>query len=169
MVKISDSSVERPDEHWKYPYVAGVVDYKSNIQANVGKASDRAVGYMINVELYISTPNPTGIGFLDEWCETHGLSPRVRELEHGFRLEVTKRGDVEHFLRLVRPYLINRFELAELILTELIPALNEQLTNTKEGFIETMDTIEEIRKHLKSSDHKYTLDYFWNEWDMDSR
>ena len=149
--------------------MAAVLDYGSNFQVKVAKSSSHSVGYKIGIEIHVSTKHPTAMGFLDEWCETHGLNHTVREWSDKLRLEVARREDVERLLRLVRPYLIARYEASELILTELIPALNERLPSTKEGFIETMDTVDEIRNHLKDANSKYDVDYFWNEWDMDSR
>jgi hypothetical protein len=163
----SDEQVDRPDKNWKYPYVAGVVDFGSNLQVKVSKASDTNVGYRISPQILISSPEQTGLGFLDEFCENHDLSPNLRELENTYRLELTRRDDVNHFLQLVRPYLISRSRPVAVLVEEVIPRLEDRQHSNKSGFLDTMHYVDMVRNHTVSrSEPKYTEGYFREEWNM---
>ena len=158
---------ERPDEPWKYPYVAGIMDFGSNLQARVKKESGARFGHLIHVQIHIESTSPVVMGFLDEFCINHGIEPRVREMEHNFRLEIAKRDDVRDFLRLVQPFVIPRAEPIKIILDDLIPGLDNRLGNTEDGFLELMGYVDEIRSHTASRrEPKYTQDYFRDEFNM---
>jgi transposase-like protein len=75
---MSVNEPERPAEGWKYAYAASAVDFGSNLKVVVQKATDRAVGYAIIPSLTITNSNQAAIGFLDEFCEQHGLDPNLR-------------------------------------------------------------------------------------------
>lgn len=159
--------IERTDEPWKYPYVAGVLDFGSNFQVRVKGESGARFGYLIHIQIFIESTQPVVMGFLDEFCMNHGIEPRVREREHNFRMEIAKRDDVRDFLRLIQPYLIARVEPVQIVLEDLIPGLEDRLGSTEEGFLELMSYVDEIRSHTASRrDPKYTEDYFRNEFNL---
>jgi len=160
-----DLEIERPDEAWKYPYVAGAVDFKAGLKVGVQKASDTAVGYQIVPEIHITNRQKLPLGFLDEFCVTHDLHPRLREMANTNRLEISRRDDVRDFLALVYPYLIGKSEAAEIMLKRLIPGLENREHSTEEGFLHLMYHVDQIRELTHSrSDVKYTQDYFRDEF-----
>lgn len=158
---------DRPDEPWKYPYVAGVLDFGSNFRVRVTKDDGARFGHVIHLQIHIENTQPVVMGFLDEFCMNHGIEPRVREREENFRLELSKRDDVRDFLRLIRPYILVRAEAVEVALEDLIPGLENRLGSTEEGFLELMGYVDEIRSHTtQRSEPKYTQDYFRNEFNL---
>lgn len=168
LVPTSDESeVERPDEPWKYPYVAAVLDFGSNFRVRVVKDSGAAVGHRIVPEVYVNHTDPGVLGFLDEFCENHGLQPRVRERDQNYRLEVSRRDDLRDLLRLVRPYVLARDETVRLILDRLIPGLERGDHGDEQGFLKLMATVDEIREQTTTrSEPKYTEAYFREEWGL---
>ena len=113
-------TIERPDEPWKYPYVAGIVDFGSNLFVRVSDVDDAKVGYRINAQLQISSPDQTSMGFLDEFCQNHRLRPRLatEEYEGGerYRLDIARRDDLRRFILLIEPYLIHRQPVAVVLI-----------------------------------------------------
>lgn len=159
--------IERTDEPWKYPYVAGVMDFGSNLQIQMDKDSGSRFGVRIVPTIHINHTEPAVLGFLDEFCMNHGVEPRLREREHNFRLEISKRDDIRDFLRLIQPYVLGRAEAVEILLEDLIPGLEGGLGSTEDGFLELMGYVDEIRSHTtQRSEPKYTQDYFRNELNL---
>lgn len=166
MTESVEINPKRPAEGWKYPYVAGAIDFGGSIAVNVAKASDRKVGYVIVPAIRISKNNPTVIGFLEEFCEEHGLNPIYRDETNTFRVEISKWKDIATFLKLIQPYLIVRHEVVTLIVEDLLPGLEAGKGSTKEGFVELMGYVDEIRTHTRSENPKYDQDHFREIWEV---
>lgn len=169
-VVTTPDTIERPDEPWKYPYVAAVVDFGSNFQVSVQKASDRAVGYAIDPAIQVSTPSDNAAAFLDEFCEDHGINAKLRIRGEGddetYRIDVTKRDDIQRLLRLVSPYLIARSEPAQALAEQLLPILDEG-TGDRSRFLRAMRWVDKIRSQTsRRGTPKYTEDYFRDEWNL---
>jgi hypothetical protein len=164
---MSVNEPERPAEGWKYAYVAGVFDFGTNLSISVQKSGSHKVGYQIQVKLEFSNSDKAALGFLDEFCETHGIDTRFRSLENSYRLEVGNRDDIELFLRLVQPYVIARHGVVEILLKNLLPGLELGKASSKEGFYELMEYVDEIRSQTSGrSNPKYDQAHFQNEWGM---
>lgn len=161
---MAETQPERPAEGWKYPYVAGAVDFGSSVHVDVAKADDRKVGYSIIPAIRIIKNNPTVIGSFDEFCREHGLDPNIRDDTNTFRLEISKRKDMLKFIELIRPYLIVRHEEAALLVEDLLPGLDAGKASTEEGFVELMGYIDEIRNYTRSENPKYDQDHFRDLW-----
>lgn len=157
--------MNRPDEQWKYSYVAGVVDYGSNLQVSVESRNDAAIGYRITPSMYVSNTDKVALGFLDEFCENHGIQPRLRETDTSYRLYISRRDDLQHFLQLIQPYVIARAEAVNIMIDDLIPGLKEGKQSERRDFLDLMEYVDQIREHLTTrGDPKYTEDYFRDEW-----
>jgi hypothetical protein len=164
---MSVNEPDRPLENWKYPYVAGAVDFGSHLAMKVNKASDTSVGFRIAPELYFSNSDETVLGFLDEFAEDHDLEPRFYDTSSSYQLRFTKRGDVEKMFRLVRPYLLARHNEAEILIKNLIPGLEMGKASSREGFYQLMEYVDQIREETQAgSDVKYDQAYFREEWGM---
>lgn len=158
---------ERPAQGWKYAYLAGVVDFGSNLMVSVRKSQSAKVGYQIQFQLAFSNNNKVALGFIDEFCEMHEIDTKFRSLEGSFKLEIGKRTDIELFLRLVRPNLIARHDAVEILLKNLLPAVDMGKGSSKEGFYKLMGYVDEIRQHTSGrSNPKYDQEYFRDEWGM---
>ncbi len=92
----------------------------------------------------------------------------VRENDGRYTLTIGKPRGVLRFLNLVGPYVLDRYEEAELIVGELVPALQEgKHTGTKEEFIEVVGMLEDLRElNPRTTRSKYDQEYFREEWDL---
>jgi hypothetical protein len=161
--------IDRPDEPWKYPYVAGIIDFGSNIKVRVTTQNQSRVGYVISPQLFISSTDPAVMGFLEEFCENHQLKPLFDTKDEGrtITMKVTKRDDVRRLLLIVAPYVIVRREVVAILTEDLIPGMEAGKQSDEEGFVELMGYVDEIREHtIQRSEPKYTQDYFRDEFDL---
>lgn len=158
---------ERPAQNWKYPYVAAAVDFGSNLRVSVSKASDTSVGYRISPQLHFTNTDKTSLGFLDEFCEQHDITPTLREDGSSYRLEVNRRDDLERLFRLVQPYLIGRHPESEILLKNLLPGLQMGKHSSKEGFLKLVQHADRLRAESGvRKDVKYDEGYFRDEWEV---
>jgi hypothetical protein len=162
---MAETQPERPAEGWKYPYVAGAVDFGSVVGVSVTKASDRTVGYAMSPYIRINRNSPPALGFLDEFCEEHGLNPVLRETQDSYQLDLSRREDIWSFIELLRPYLIAQHEVTTVLVEELFPKLESGKASSEEGFVELMGVVDEIREltNTKTS-AKYDQDHFRDLW-----
>ena len=167
-VMVQDSNEpDRPANNWKYAYVAGVVDFGATFTMNVVQRNDRAVGYVIQPQVNITSHEKTSIGFLDEFCEQHDVDPNLRQKRDRYKLEINSRDHIEKFLKLVQPYVIARHDEIEIMVKHLLPGLELGKGSSKKGFVELMAYVDEIRSRTKSRrEPKYDQAYFKDEWNV---
>jgi hypothetical protein len=166
MMGMTESEPERPLQGWKYAYVAGVIDFGSNLKVRVRKVGDRKVGYAIEPSMEIRNRNRAAMGMIDEFCEQHGMNPTLRTDRGSNAVNISKRDDLELILRLVRPFLIAKHEPAEILLEDVIPGLKAGKTASEEGFYELMEAVDKYRDLTYKDDEKYDQAYFREEWNM---
>lgn len=170
MTETDSEQIDRPAEPWTYPYVASAVDFGSNLKVVIRDVDDAAVGYRLVPTLYIANPNRPVMGFLDEFCENHGLHPLIREKGENptrYQLEITRRDDLHHFLRLIQPYVIARQVPVDVLVEDLLPGLDEGKHSDEEGFLELMGYVDQIREHTHGTGkRKYTQEYFRDEFGL---
>lgn len=165
MVKTDNKN--RPDEAWKYPYVAGAFDFGSNFTVRTKHREDSRFGIIISPQILFDSTDAAVLGFIDEFCMNHGIEPRLREQEANYRLSITARDYVRDFLQLIRPYVLSRSPEVEILLDDLIPALENRAQSTEEGMLEVMGYVDEIRKHtVQRREPKYTQDYFREQFNL---
>lgn len=153
-----------PVEDWMYAYIAAAIDFSSGIIVNIKSADGYKLGYNISPVIKLTTKSKTVTGMIDMVCEQHGISPNIYTTgSDTYDIKITTNEDVEKMLKEIEPYLISSNEQCQLLLRNVIPALNEKQHTNKRGFINIMKGVDEIRK-TKSA--KYTADYFKDEWDM---
>ena len=116
--------------------------------------------------MYLTNRNQTVLGFLDEFCEQHGIEPTYNTRNQYPRIEISKRDDLATILELVRPFLIAKHEPVEILLEDLIPELKAGKQSSEEGFYELMGIVDKYRELSYKDDAKYDQAYFRDEWDM---
>lgn len=156
-----DREIERTAEQWTYPYMAGALDFGSHMKVSMKSRDDMKHGVEIEPQIIFHNTDPGVIGFMDDFCMEHGLSPRMRIKEKTNRLEIGRRDDIRDLLYLLRPFVLARAPVVEIFLEDLLPGLDRGLISTEDGLIELAGYIDEIREHTpQRSDVKYTQDYF---------
>lgn len=146
-------------------YVAGVIDATGSVSVQVRTEKGNRVGYSIVPSIQITKTDPGVLYVIDNWAQEHGVFAKFRDPDDRTTLTITKREDVETFLRAIKPFVIVKSDPIEIIIHEVLPRLRDGTATTKEGFLETMDYVDMVRKHtMHNSRTKYDREYFEEEW-----
>jgi len=66
------------------------------------------------------------------------------------------------------PYLVTQFENAQIMLSFIIPSMEQRKHLTKPGFYEIIKALDEIRDETRQGTNpKYTAEFFREEWSED--
>jgi len=164
----SREELPRPAEDWTYPYMAAAFDFKGSIVLNVRNDTDYAVDWTITTLIRFQHPDRVAVGFIEDWCIDHDLTPKVRERDQGgWRLELSRRMESQHFCRLISPFLVVKAEQAHLYAERLLPALEDGEGNTRSGFVRLMGLVDQIHEYnVSRGQKKYDQDHFKELWDL---
>lgn len=164
---VIENEIEKPLEEWKYAYVAGAVDFGSNLSILTQKNDSWKFNHSISLDLRISSEHSGSLSFIGKFCREHDLNARIRERKDAYRLEISRRDDIRDFLKLLEEYLISRHEASEIILNELLPLLEGGKTTTKEDFIHIVSIADKVREKTSTRGNaKYDEQYFREKWDI---
>jgi hypothetical protein len=159
--------VDRPAPTWKYAYVAAAIDFGGNFAMMITTSEGSAVGYFIQPQLRITNTSQTALGFIAEFCDQHEIDTQLSENRGSYRVAIGKRDDLTKMLKLVRPYVVAKHNAVEIMLKNLLPGLELGKASSKEGFVQLMQYVDQIREDTPTrSEPKYTEDYFREEWDL---
>ncbi len=151
-------------------YLSGTFDTAGVITVKIQKDDRYTIGYDFQPMLTLNRmePKTTVFGMIDEYAEEHGIKYRIEEQESGSnRLVIDDLESIKRFLEPIIGGFIQQREQAEVMLTEIIPAMEEGKHREKEGFYEMMDGVETLREaSYTRKKSKYTKDYFKKEWKM---
>lgn len=157
-------------------HLAGVLDAVGAVRINVVKDSDYRLDYTLQPMLRLLRPNEDDpiLGKLVAYCDEYGVRYSITKKSHGgdrdstsIQWTVKDAESVERFLEPMMDYLVTNYFRAELMLTEVLPAIRDDKHRTKQGFYELMgiaDTMREGRSLRKEP--KYTQEYFGDEWSI---
>lgn len=149
-------------------YIAGCLDTSGTLGGRVQKADDYTLGYTIEPEIAFSRKSPVSIQRVDDFCTKNGVFCSVRHSDGRYTLTVQKPRDVHRFLELLSPYLLDRIEEAELVMDELVPAIQEgRHTGSEQEFLEVVGILEELRDlNPRGTRSKYDQEYFREKWNL---
>lgn len=156
---------------WRRPYIAGLVDNHAGIVVTVAKRSRTSIGFGVQTECRIKLPAAESVDILTAVCDEHDIVHRVETdrdtVYDSYQFVTSRRGDVQEFLRLVKPYLIVREDAVKLLCETIIPRLDAGDHRAKPSFLSLMQDIEHFREQVgRANRSKYDLDFFESEWGM---
>ncbi len=162
---------EKPCEEWMYPYVGGAFDFSRGLRFTPVKSQSSKIGYYINSEIIFTSTKKVGIGVIDQFCEEYGVRTnfKVKEKAKGdtYELAIAKRKDIEEFLSVIHPFVVDDAEQVQIALEHILPGLERGDHQEKQSFVNLMYYIEKFRENeVPRRKVKYTRDYFVDEWDM---
>ena len=150
-------------------HLAGVFDAAGAVTAHITKRDRYSIGYEFRPLVRVQRPHrhvPL-IGKLDEYAEQQSVGGLVEETSSGYEFEVYGPEDISNFLEPLVPYLVTNYEPAQIMLQEIVPAVEDDKHLTKQGFYELVGVVEELRESTARSDSRYTQEYFADEWEGD--
>lgn len=164
--ELDDELREQIDKELNRAYIAGLIDGDGTPQVSIKKDDEYAVGFGLDSYIRISRKKAFSIQLLDDWLIKNSINASVRQYDDRYELTVGKIEDIERFLDLLVPYIQDMYYEFELLLEDLIPKIKEGYhRESKENFLEVVDSIDELRE-IQGSSSKYTADWFRDEWEM---
>lgn len=150
-------------------YIAGVVDSIGLFRADVREDNAMKVGFSLRPSFRInrSGSDKVVLGMIDEYCQEHGVNPRINDKGTTTQLEVRDPDELRQFFGPLEPYIIQQHEQLAVFMGELVPAVEEGKHTTKEGFIKTMDIVDKIyEKDSTVANRQYDAGHFKRKWSM---
>lgn len=149
-------------------YVAGVIDTSRAIKAGPRQAKDQSIGYTIQPQVIFRNQDDNLVGTVDKWAQQHGIQAHIKQHDKSIKWGIHDRGNIKIFLQAIKPYLIVQHEVAEIMLNDILPALEAGKHTTRPGFLDVMAYVEQVRE-LQESDFKtqYTVEYFEELWESE--
>jgi hypothetical protein len=157
-------------------HLAGVFDAIGNVRLSVVKNNNYKINYTLRPSVLLLRPDREDplLGKLMQYSEDFGAKYSIIEQTHGrddgMSLQWTVKGteDVRLVLEPMMDYLVTKFYPAQLMLDQIIPALEDDKHLNKQGFYEIMGLNDELRKYKSNYGNvKYTQEYFADEWEDD--
>jgi hypothetical protein len=175
--QVTQLAVEpRSMEEKNIAHLAGVFDAVGNINLIISKDSSYRLGYNLRPTLKLYRPNEDDpvLGELVGYCEDNGVRYTITERTHGEEQDtvsikwVVKHPDsIQRFLEPMMDYLLSHLIEAELMLTQILPAIEADKHRDREGFYELVGLADELRsRSQKGGNVKYTQEYFAEEWSI---
>lgn len=156
------------------PEVSGLFDAEGRLRVNPVKDTGCNLGYTFLPSAGIQMTTKHDIQRYASWLEDNEINYgyHIQKLdnenaENGIAIETTGGESVEELVTALLPYLSKSKAIqAYIIKKEILPRYKNQLHLEKRGFIECMSWIDLMRsyKGARSTDTKYTVDYFKREW-----
>lgn len=175
---ITDSKPELNSmENDQIAHLAGFFDAVGNITIRVVKNSNYSLNYTLHsmLEVYRPSDDDPILGKLLAYCDENEVRYGISEQSHGAERDSTsvkwtvKEPDsVEQFLQPMMDYLVSKFFEAELMLTQILPAIRNGDHRERQGFYELMGLSDELIRRSTSNkkESKYTQEYFKDEWSI---
>jgi len=154
------------ENNWLW-YIAGAFDSVGTLSAKIQEDDRRSVGHQFQPKLTLSRPKSREVvfGMLDEYATESGAKYHIEEMENSLRLVINDAQSIERFLTPITPGIVQQEREVEIMLEEIIPALKEDKHTTKEGFVEIMESVDELRESVQTKGSpKYTSTHFKKKW-----
>ena len=167
-----DSSFDPdPGTQWLTPYIAALVDVHFNFVVSIGQQDTRAIGYKVMHKFQYNTDSEAVVNLLETFFDEVGVNLQAEQQDDTtydqYQVVISQRDDIATVLETLRPYLIIREQAVDLLLDEIIPALEAGDHRDRETFVELMNDIDAFREAAgRANRATYDQDYFVDEWNL---
>lgn len=151
-------------------YIGGLVDGSGSIKVSVRLDDDYALDHTLQPRIKLIRRKPFSIQMVDDWTAKNGIFATVRQYDDRYEFVINRLRDIRKFIGEIGPYVQDRLDEFQLLAEEIIPKMeSEQHLSDKEGFVEVVRLIDELREVSISpgGQTKYTAEYFEELWDLD--
>jgi len=163
-------------EDTQIAHLAGVIDAIGAVTLKVVKDTDYRLDYTLHPMVNIRRPvdDDPLLGKMMAYCEERGVKYSIFEESHGANIDssnvkITIKGaeDVRRFLEPMIDYLVSKYVRAEVMLSEIVPAIEDGKHLEKESFYELVGIKDDLRdSRTVGNEPKYTQEYFAEEWSL---
>lgn len=158
-----------------HSYHGGLFDGEGSLSAKVRKNNSTTHGYSIAASSTIKHTNYDAVleslcGFAEhiniDYSVRH-VEPRDGNHADQFSFRVSTRDNVRRYLSELKPHLVLKRKQAEIMLDEIIPALERGQHTDRRGFLRVMESIDRMNAMKGGDRGKYTVEYFEDKWGME--
>lgn len=159
-------------EETQVAHLAGAFDMAGNVTVKITKSNSNKIGFKITPNVTFSRPDSEDpiFGKLMEYAEDNRIQYQLYETERSDYTSVscqfTHRESIKRLLDSLLEYLVTNYTDAMIMLTEIIPAIEEEKHLTKQGFYNLMEYADELRDGGRGSPVKYDQQFFANEFSL---
>lgn len=163
--RIAHYNVVVEDNELIRAYIAGVIDSRGGLRVQVGQDDSFSVGYTVKPMITIRRKDPELLELLAYWANEIGIESSLREKQGTYIWRVTRRDDVAEILERLEPFMFIYDGEARVMIEEILPRLESQSHTTKQGFVELMGYVDQVRESLETrGTTKYDQEYFRELW-----
>ena len=152
-------------------YLAGMIDGDGSISVSIHRARDMKTRFWLEPKVQVSVEAIERFEhILEELCSRLGVAVNFnyyKTSSGGIAFVATFYGmkNVKNLLNLIHPFLIFKKKQASIMLREILPRFDEGKHLTKEGILEIMLFVDQLRSfHGKNNRLKYDTKYFRSLW-----
>ncbi|WP_435067718.1 hypothetical protein [Haloplanus sp. C73] len=168
--RTEQGNTQREPDH---RYFAVMIDTIGTIRVRIKQSKDHNIGYALRPQFRFSRKqvDRSIVERFTDYCGENGISYRIEERQDRDSIICVISGikNTRKLLTKFRPDMIQQSEQVEIMLDEILPAMESREHNTKEGFLKVMESVDRLRETLRStSNTRYNKAYFESEWNLDS-
>jgi hypothetical protein len=121
------------------------------------------------VRIKVPSEDTTILGKFDAYCEEYGVKygSSTSQNSEAEIIEIRNPESIRRFLEPVLPWLVARFEEADLMADEIAPAVEAGRHQEKEGFLELLERSAPLRSSPKSG-AGHTVEEFEERWGIEA-
>lgn len=145
-------------------YLAGFFDGAGKIRPVIHESETSPTGYNISLRIGMTRSwlRDSTINSIQRFIEKHDIEYNVNQQDKRTSIHITELDSIERFLRQIEPYIISNFEIAQMTLEKILPAMRDNHHKTKQGVYDIVRLYEMVMNC--DDDRKYTSTYFKNQW-----
>jgi hypothetical protein len=166
----TDSEQTNSVDNQNVAHLAGVFDSAGSIKVQISKNDKYAIGYSIQPLVTVSVPvrDEAVIGKFMAYCEDEGVRYGVTEKDSAgsMILRVKRLDSIKRFLDPLMPNLVAKYEQSLLMLSEIIPRLEDDAHLDESGFYELMGVVDELNSLGADRNRKYDQEFFGDQWSV---
>ena len=168
MTELSDEVQDKIEREMTKSYIGGLIDGRGTVGIRVAKVGSYHLGYSLQPRIQLSKTQPFSIQTVDDWAVRNGIYTEVKQTDRGYTLQLNRRRDIARFLQELYPYVQDKMEAFEIMLDDILPAIERgEYRSDEEEFVSIIEDIERLRNQTASKKaSKYTPEYFKDEWDL---
>lgn len=158
-------------------HLAGVFDAVGSVTVHVTKNQKYSLGYQYQplVRLHRPPDHEALLGKFSAYADDQGVRYHISEKSHGgdrtsqsYEFVVNDAESIRRFLAPMMPFLVTNLEPADIMLGQVLPAIEADDHRSKHEFVKLMGPADRLREATqKGADPKYTQAYFEDEWNIE--
>jgi len=146
-------------------YLAGFFDGAGKIRPVIHESENSPTGYNLSLRVGVTRSwlRDSTINSIIQFVNNKGIEYNINKQGKRTSIHITEVDSIKKFLEKIQPYLISNFEISQLTLEKILPAMRDNYHRTKQGVHDIVSLYEMVMKG--GEDRRYTSSYFQNQWD----